>query len=436
LPSCRAHGTLQGVNLPQALLSVGIAVAAGGLIGVEREQAQREVSDAKRDFGGIRTFPLIALLGAVGALLRPALGPWLLAGFLLGVAGLLAISHARAQDEDPGVSSEVAALVTFGAGAIAGSVDLLDDVSRFQLVAAIAGVTMALLALKRVLHGFVAKLSSDDLFATAKFALVALVLLPILPDRTYGPLDVINPAKIGLMIVLIAGVSFAGYAASRVFGGSRGMLLTGLVGGLVSSTAVTMTFAGRTKEEPRVGGVAAVAIVAASSTMFARIVLVVGIVDRSLVSSVAAPLLVMAVLGFAAAAIAYRRDAGRGGGKEVPLRNPFELTKAVQFGLLYGVVLLVAKAAQVYLGSGGVLASAVLAGLTDVDAITLSLADLHKQGLDSDTAALGIGLAAVTNTTVKAGIAATLGGVRLGARVGALLGIAVLGGLASLLLLR
>src|SRR5690606_16895127 len=133
----------------------------------------------------------------------------------------------------------------------------LEDVQRYLLVAAIASATMALLALKRPLHGFIARVSPSDVYATAKFVILALVVIPLLPDRTYGPLDVLNPFKVGLMIALVAGVSFLGYVAARVFGGSRGMLATGLVGGLISSTAVTLTFAGRTKEEPSIGPVAA-----------------------------------------------------------------------------------------------------------------------------------------------------------------------------------
>lgn len=415
------------------LLDLAIAGAAGTLVGLERERAMSD--DSERDFGGIRTFPLIALLGCVGALLAPSFGPWLLLAMLGAVTVLIAISHARAGDGNPGLTSEIAALVTFGAGAIAGTEGLLETTQRYLLVTAISAVTMTLLAVKKPLHGLVARVSPDDLYATAKFVILALVVIPILPDETYGPLDVLNPAKMGMMIALVAGISFVGYVAARVLGSGRGLLLTGLVGGLVSSTAVTLTFAGKAKVEPKVAGVSAVAIGAASATMFARIVAVVSAVDPPLLGRIAPPMLAMAAAGMLVAALLYRREVSGRKTDALPLRNPFELRTAIKFGLLYGVVLFVAKAAQVYLGTAGVLGSAVLAGLTDVDAITVSLSQLHRQGMSSELASLGITLAAVTNTIVKVTLAASLGGRSLGLRVGAVLGSAILAGGAALLVM-
>ncbi len=413
--------TLQG-----ALVDLAVACVAGVLVGVERQQAHAGQKD--EDFGGVRTFPLFALLGCIGSLLRPAAGPWVLVAMLVAATVMLAISHARNAERDLGITSEVAALVTFGAGALAGSEDLLEPKARYLLVASTSALTMGLLALKKPLHGLVAKLSPDDLYATAKFVLLALVVIPLLPDRTYGPLDVLNPHKIGVMIALVAGISFAGYIAARALGSDRGLLVTGLVGGLASSTAVTLTFAARAKEEPKLAPLSAVAIGAASSTMFARIVVVVAAVDRPLLAMLAVPLVAMALAGFLAAALVYRRDVWGKKSEAVPLRNPFELKRAVQFGLLYGAVLFVAKAAQTYLGAAGVLGSAVLAGLTDVDAITLSLAELHREGMAPGTAAIGITLAAITNTLVKAGLATVLGGAALGKRVGVVLGGAIAAG--------
>lgn len=287
--------------------------------------------------------------------------------------------------------------------------------------------------LKKPLHGLAAKIAVEDLHATAKFVLLALVLIPILPNRTYGPLDVLNPFKIGLMVVLVAGISFVGYVAARILGSGRGLLVTGVIGGLISSTAVTLTFAGRSKEEPRVAPVSAVAIGAASSTMFARILAVISVVDRPLLAPLALPLLAMTVTGFGVAAGLYRRNVAGQRSEALPLRNPFELKTAIQFGLLYGIVLFVAKAAQVYVGAAGVFGSAVLAALTDVDAITLSLAELHREGLSADTAAAAILLAATTNTLVKAALATSLGGWALGKGVSTVLGsTVVIGGAVAL----
>jgi uncharacterized membrane protein (DUF4010 family) len=370
----------------------------------------------------------------LGALVRPFFGAWLLAALLAAVVVLLAVSHARSKD-DLGVSSEMAAIVTFVLGAVAGTPEFLPDGPRYLLVAAGAATTMGLLALKRPLHGFIARVSEDDVYATAKFVLLALVVIPLLPNRSFGPLDVINPFKVGLMIALVAGISFAGYVAARLVGSRRGLLVTGILGGLVSSTAVTLTFAGRAKEAPALVRLSAAAILAASSMMFARILVVIGVVDLPLLAAVALPLGTMAVTGFIASAVLLRDSGSQSGSSDpVPLRNPFELKQAVQFGLLYGAILFVAKAAQVYIGSGGIYASAVLAGLADVDAITLSLTELHRSGTDASVAAAGITLAAVTNTLVKGGMAVIAGGGALGRRVGvALLIVLISGGVALLL---
>ncbi len=445
------------MTFQQTLVSVAVAVAAGILIGAERQQAQASVTvdpngvvepngrHTPTDFGGIRTFPLIALLGALGALLRPFAGIWLLGGLLFGVIVLIAVSHAwSGQRGGIGISSEVAALITYVLGALAMMNDLVpDDSQRYLLVAGCAATTLALLALKQPMHQFVGRISADDVYATTKFLILGLIVLPVLPNQAYGPLNVLNPFKIGMMILLVAGISFTGYLASRLVGQDRGLLLTGLLGGLVSSTAVTLTYAGKAKKESRLAPLCAVAIVVACSTMFARIVAVVAVVDRQLLSALVWSLGTMAVVGFLASVVLFlktrrieaesKADPAESKSSEnaVSLRNPFELKQAVTFGLLYGAVLFVAKAAQTYLGTGGLYASSVLAGLTDVDAITLSVTDLHRSGLDTPVAATAITLAAVTNTIVKSTMAITIGGAALGKAVVPILGGAlVTGGIA------
>jgi len=407
------------MTLTEAVISVAVAVAAGGLIGAERQQAQ--TGKNKRDFGGIRTYPLVALTGACAALLRPVAGAWAFGALLASVVTFLAISHARSTVEDLGVSSEMAAIVTFALGALAASPDLIPGGSRYLLVGAIAGSTMGLLAVKRPLHGFIARVSEDDVYATAKFVVLALVFIPVLPNQTYGPLDVINPFKIGLFTAFIAGISFAGYVAVRLFGGRRGTILTGLFGGLASSTAVTFIFSGRARERKETVALSAIAIVAASSTMFARMLVVVGVRDRPLLAHLGAPLGAMALAGYLGAILLYRRETSAGSPDPVSLGNPFELKRALQFGVLYMLVLLVAKASQLYVGEAGLYASAVVAGLADVDAITLSLAEMHVAGTAPDVAANGIALAAVTNTLVKVAVATIVGGWSLGKRVGAVM---------------
>ena len=423
-----------------SLLSLAVAVAAGLLLGAERQQNAK--ARARADFGGIRTFPLLALLGAVGALARPVAGLWLLGGMLLGVVTLITVSHVRTSAQgDIGISTEVAALIAYALGALSAMHGLMPDATRHLLVGAIAALVLTLLAMKKPLHGFAARLSEEDLYATAKFVSLALVVLPALPHQTYGPLAVLSPFKIGKMIVLIAGISFAGYVAARVVGAARGLLVAGVLGGLVSSTAVTLTYAGRARSEPSWAALCAVAITAACSMMFARVVVVVGVVDRGLLPVLAPPLGAMAVVGFAASWWSYRRassdvNEAETEGPGATLRNPFELRQALSFGLVYAVVLFVAKGAQMWLGSAGLYASAVLAGLTDVDAITLSVTDMHRAGLSDTAATTAILLAAVTNTVVKGGIALSTGGPRLGRAVAASLGAALVAGGGVYALLR
>jgi uncharacterized membrane protein (DUF4010 family) len=395
----------------EALVALAVAVAAGGLIGAEREQAHGVHAS---DFGGVRTFPLLAIVGVLAGCLRPALGAWFVGALLFAVVVALAIAQLRSARDDIGVSSEIAAIVTFALGVMSATPELLPDASRYLLVAAVAAVTMALLALKRPLHGFVAKLSSDDVYATVKFVLLALVVLPLLPDRAYGPFAVLNPRKIGLMIVLVAGVSFAGYVAARLVGSRRGLLVAGLLGGLVSSTALTVALAGRAKEDARLAPLSAVGIMAGCATMFPRVVLIAAVVDRSLLVALAPSFGAMTVVAYGAAFRAYAKSSRETEHADVEFRNPFELSGALQFGLLYAGILFVARAAQHYVGTAGVYVSAALAGLADVDAITLSLADLHRTGSLIGPAAPAITLAALVNTLTKGTIATVLGGKALG----------------------
>ncbi len=424
----------------EALLSLAVAVAAGFLLGAEREQNAE--NRARDDFGGIRTFPLIALAGALGALARPVAGMWLLGGLLLGVVAFVTVSHQQASSQgNVGVSTEVAALIAFALGVLSALHGLMPTTTRHLLVGAVAAVVMTLLAMKKPLHGFASRISEQDLYATAKFVSLALIVLPALPRATFGPLAVLSPFKIGKMIVLIAGISFAGYVAARVVGAARGLLVAGVLGGLASSTAVTLTYSGRARSEPHLAPLCAVAITAACSMMFARVLVVVGAVDRGLLGPLAPPLGAMAVVGFGASWWFYRRAlrgeaAAEAEGPGANLRNPFELRQALSFGLVYAAVLFVAKGAQTGFGSAGLYASSVLAGLTDVDAITLSVTEMHRDGLSDTAATTAIVLAAVTNTVVKGAIALWTGGAEVGRAVAATLGAALFAGGAVYALVR
>lgn len=432
------HGglTMAAMSFEEIFFGFLIALGAGALIGLERQQST--AVNKKPSLGGVRTFPLIALSGALSALLAHTMGVWPILGALLVVGAFLTVSYYEdwSKDRAPGVTTEVAALITFLLGVLALLPDLtVSTGQRYLLIVASAGVVMALLSFKDPLHQAVARISEDEIYATAKFVILALVVLPVLPDVTFGPFDVLNPFEIGLVTVLVAGISFFGYVATRIAGNRKGLAVTGILGGLVSSTAVTVSMANRVRDVPKTAVIAAVAILTASATMFPRMLTIVGIVDPGLLPVLLWPLGAMTAVGYGVALALYfrsRRDLPKA--EAVSHRNPFELALALKFGLVFAVVIFVAKAAQIYLGDRGLYASSVLAALTDVDAITLSVARFHREGLAASTAAVAITLGAVTNTVVKAGLAAWLGGWKLATYVS--LGMAAVlcaGGLALLL---
>ncbi len=420
----------------EPLGALGVALAAGLLIGLEREQAAGR--DEHRPFpGGVRTHPLVALCAALGSLLLPTVGAWLLAALFLALVVLLAVGYLDdvRRGRDRGLTSEVAFLLTFLLGALAGSRGVIEPAGHEAIVVlGVAVVGTLLLSAKVPLHAIAGKLSREDVLATLKFLIVAVVVLPLLPDATYGPLEVLNPFEIGLMIVLIAGLGFVGYAAIRLLGPGRGLGVTGLLGGLVSSTAVTLSMSGRAKAHPELAPSCALAVVLASTIMNVRVAVETAIVHPPLLSMLALPLGAMLVAGLVACAVLWRdhrRAAARTDGEGPTFANPFELSSAVKFGLLYAAILFASKAASTYLGSGGSYLAGVVGGLTDVDAITLSMASLAQQGLPGEVAVTTILLGVFANTLVKGGMALAVGGRSFGKLIlAAQAGVLAAGGLA------
>lgn len=403
----------------EAYLSLGVALGVGFLLGLQREQSNQ--ADPRQSLGGVRTYPLVALAGALCTLLARQAGAWIVGvGF---IAILIPVGLAYADDlkrgNDRGITSEMAMLVTYLLGAFATATGLgIALGTRLLLVGSVGVVVMALLSLKGPLHTLARRVSSEDIYATLKFGAIGIILLPLLPNRTYGPLSVLNPFHIGTMIVLIAGIGFVGYIAVRVLGPGKGLGVTGLVGGLVSSTAVTLSFSARAKSEPHVAGACAVGVLLACSIMPIRVILEVAVVHPALVRSLTIPLAAMSAAGLIAAGVLFFRVRGEPTHSEpVPLKNPFELTSAVKFGLIFAVVLFVSKAATVYWSGVGIYLAGLLAGTTDVDAITLSMAKLSREGLAAEKAVTTILIAAASNTIVKGGMALVLGGGAFGRKV-------------------
>jgi uncharacterized membrane protein (DUF4010 family) len=384
-------------------LRFGAALGLGLLLGLERERKR----DAELLFGGVRTFALIALLGALGAFLERELNQgWLVLAAFLAVSALVVVSYTTtAARGELGITTEISALLAFIVGALCGW-------DKVGVASVVTVVCLLLLTLKDYLHRLARRVEIEDVEATLKFAVISLIILPLLPNETFGPppVDVINPYKIWLMVVLIAGLNFLGYVLVKVFGNEHGLVVTGILGGLVSSTAVTLSFSQRSRQEPAMSSAFVLAIVVAWTIMFLRVVVIVGMVNPALAGGVAMALGLMAAAGLLVSLVLWRRTRFHGKGVVTAGTNPFELGEAIKFGLLFGVVTVVARAAEVYLGETGLYIAGALAGLTDVDAISLSMANLAAAEPENLTiAARTIVIAVVSNTLTKTGMAVFLG---------------------------
>lgn len=385
----------------------GTALLLGALLGIEREKR-----NAKEGGGiaGLRSFVLLALLGAVGGFLTVKLAsPWILAAVILSVAATVIVGYlaaARARPEQIGLTTEFAALVVCLAGALA--------TTGHREVAIGTGVTTAaLLAYKDPLHQLVGRLRWDEVLGGLRLLLATFIVLPLLPDHPVDPWGAINPQKLWLLVLLISSLSLAGYAATRWLGSGHGTALTAASGGLVSSTAVTLTFVKQSRERPAEGVQFAGGILLAWGVMFGRVLVTAALVCAPLAATMAVPFVAMALVAAVAGAMFLRRGSRQPvdpNAPEVPLRNPFSLWAAAKFALLFAAVQLLLKLGQTYLPGQGTYVIAALAGLTDVDAITLSMAERARLVPDDGlVAAIAIVCASASNTLVKAGMVLGMG---------------------------
>jgi len=413
-------------------ISLATAIAVGFLVGLEREQTK--LADAERrghSIAGIRTYPIFALVGGLATMLEPS-SMWLPLVALLGVFALVAISYAadvrRSKDgEDHGVTTEISVIGVYLLGALACSRGVIEPMAdRLMLVAGLGVVIAFLLSSKEYFHSFASKVSRDDFYATVKFLILAVIVLPLLPNRDVGPLGAINPRNLGLLVVTISGLSFLGYVAMRLWGAKRGLLLGAALGGLVSSTAVTLSFANRTKADPRLAPVAAGAISVAWTIMLGRVAVLVALIDAELLALLAFPLVAMIAAALVGLALTFHRNAGED--PKTELTNPFELGSAIKVTLMFALVLLVTRGATHYLGDRGLYLAAALGGTTDVDAVTVSTAKLHGPQVSALVATTAIYIGIAVNTLVKTGLAAGIGGAPLGKRIGPVGAVTVIAG--------
>lgn len=394
------------MELTSLFMKFGAALAIGVLVGLQREHAygnrEREI------FAGTRTFAILSLYGCAAALLADVLGaPWVFIGLFLPPGILIIIAHfiGAWQYKEMGTTSEMAALLIVLVGALC----YWDQ----QVIAiAVAVALTVLLAVKVEVKGFIQRVSREDIYATLRLAVITAIVLPLLPNVSFGqpPFDALNPYKIWLMVVLISSISFVGYVLMKVAGTTQGIGLSGLLGGLVSSTAVTVSFAQRSKEHPELTRPLAFGIISAWTVMFGRVLIAVAIINFALLRFLWLPLAAAGLVGIAYCVFLFVRQRSAEQ-SDLQLSNPFSLGPAIKFALFYSLILLATKAAQMYLGTQGIYAASLLAGLADVDAITLSMSELSRSAtnLALEVAERAIVLAAMSNTMVK-GAMAMVGG--------------------------
>ncbi len=407
--------------------SFGTALGLGLLLGFERQRAQA----AGEGFAGARTLALISLLGAVSTHLQIHLQmSWIVPVAFMGVTSIALASYwFTARQGDLGATTEVSALLTFFIGALCVA-------GESALATAIAVCALLLLSIKSWSQETAKHIEAADVEAILKFLIITVIILPLLPDHAYGPppMNVLNPYKIWLMVVLISGLNFASYVLVKVLGQEHGVPVTGILGGLVSSTAVTLGFSQRSRHEPEQSSSFALGILVAWTIMFFRVLIAVAVINPDLAQRLGLGIGIMGFVSLLACAFLYTRRAEGEKGQVKSGSNPFELSEAVKFGLLFGLVTVVAKAAQVYLGSAGLYIAGAVAGLTDVDAIALSMANLAAQPDMLGVAARTILIAILANTVTKTGMAASVGSPELRNRILPLATLLLLAGAVAVVL--
>ncbi len=389
------------------LFRFAVALVLGALVGLQRELV---VEDERKELpAGIRTFALLGLAGVASAMLSDLAGsalPFL--GVLAVLGALFAVGHhADAKAGNTGMTTKVASVLTVLAGALCYH-------NRLPSAVALGVATTFLLSFKIQLHRFAHRVTSEDMIAALQFVLVTAVILPVLPDKSYGPLpfNVLNPFRIWLLVALIAGLSFVGYILVKAAGPRKGIGLTGLLGGLASSTALTVSLTRQSRKNPLFARPFAFALMLAWTVMFLRVLAEVAVVNRPLVRELVVPIVVSVAAGLLYSVILFRIERRKSPQRGVvAFSNPFELGKALQFTAVLTVILVLSKAAQLRFGPAGTRVSAFVLGLADADAAALSVASLTGMaaGADPATASQGVMLAVAANTLLKAAVV-TVGG--------------------------
>ena len=395
------------------LVRLAISIGIGFLIGLERTFSKQQ-NNEEEEFAGLRTHTLIAMFGFLSALLSQFIGLWFLGVAFSGMMAFVIISYIRLSSVNgsTGGTSEVATVLTFLLGALV-------FFGHILLALVILVIVLLLLTYKPSLHLFVQKLSLEELRAIIQFVIISALVIPFLPDSNFGPYNLWNLKDIWKMVILVSGTSLIGYLIAKLVG-NRGTMLAGMVGGLVSSTAVTLTFSRRSKQGSK--GQAdtstgsfyyAMAIISACTIMFPRILFEVLIVNRNLAQQLWLPIAVITAAGFGGAFYIYKQRQGKKEETSIPLKNPLNFGTAVKFALFFAGVMLLVKYSSENFGDEGIYVAGALSGITDVDAITLSMAKMASTPENYPIAINTILLAALSNTFVKFCMVMALGSRQL-----------------------
>jgi len=374
-----------------------VAIGMGALIGLEREHAA--MKEKIESFAGIRTFVFVALLGFMAGITFYVLSPWVYFSVLLIVAIITGVSYwITASQGQIGATTEVTVLINFLLGTFC-------FLGFIEISLTITVVVVVLLSSKLKLHTFIGSITPEELYDFIRFVVVALLIFPFLPNKTYGPYDVINPREIGWVIILISGFGFIGYILMKLMEPKKGMLLSGIIGGIVSSTAVTWVFAKKSHENEAYSRSCAIAILAASSVMIVRVLIWIFVFNKVLFDQVYWAFILVFLSAIGVTLYLYFKQTEKANIESAIRQNkPLDLKGAFLFGTIYIIILLVISYANAHLGDKGMLVSSAFAGLSDIDAITITVSKLAGVNLDFSIAAKAVLIATITNTVVKMGI--------------------------------
>lgn len=407
---------------------LGVALILSSLIGLEREH-KYQLYKVENSFGGVRTFALIGIIGCLSYILS-TYSIWFFVLFTLGFFGLLISSYwlVAKVNKSIGATSDIAAILVYMVG-------IFSAMGEFGLATIIALMTLTILHFKKPLHVWAKQLKNEEIVSTIEFIIIAFVILPLLPDKDFGPYGFFNPYNAWFMVVLISGISYMSYIAIKIFGAKRGIVFSGFLAGFISSTALVLSFLSVSKKNKKVVNPYVLAVVVASSAMFFRVLLEVSVLSPSLFKNLVIPMGIMGLTGLVSTVffITKKEKLSRNMEKGLSeVKSPFNIGPAIQFGLFFALVSFITKFGVAYMGDKGLYLTSVISGLFDVDAITVRMAkDFSAGDLSAVAAVTAISIGAVTNTVMKGGIFMIWGNRKAGLKILAVFGaMLLLGGIA------